>query len=405
VYWLNLWLRAHPWVTDVVLIALLVASPPMWTRTGVWPMWVQVITCTALVLPLLWRRRYPNVVAAIVLIAAWAQYLGQVWERHLPPGNLAPIVVLYTLVVLGRRRVAALVAGLSAAFFTAWTFTWYAAPDRSPALTAFLLMHVAVWLLGEFIRARRAYIAEVEQRAELAQSERQALARAAVAEERTRIARELHDVLAHSVSVIVVNAEGAKLVRHTDPAAVERTLDTISTTGRAALAELRRLLEMLHPDHSDLRPQPTLADLQQLVSQASTGRPAIELRISGTGEGLPVSAAVQAYRIVQEALTNVIKHAPSDASARVTVDFGVPGPHRRVQVEVTNTGDSPAPRPAVLPSSQFGLAGMRERVAMFDGTLDAGPTPDGGYRLIATLPMSEDVGGLTEPSAGWANAC
>jgi signal transduction histidine kinase len=400
VHRLNLWLGDHPWIANTGLIALLAGSPSMWSHDGWRATWIQIVVSAALLLPLFWRHRHPSIVAAIVLAAACLGYLGQPGSA-LASGNLALVVVLYTLVVLGRRHQASLVAVTSAAFFLAWTLGRYPGSEARLGGAGFLLMLVTAWVLGEFIRARRAYLAEVEQRAALADSERQALARAAAADERTRIARELHDVLAHSVSVIVVNAEGAKLIRHTDPEAVDRTLDVISRTGRAALGELRRLLEVLHAEPVR-RPQPSLDDLEQLVSRAGAGRPAIALRVLGTGDELPASAGLQTYRIVQEALTNLLKHAPSDAAAQVTVDFGTPARRRLVEIEVTNTGGSAAARPAVLPSSRLGLAGMRERVAMFDGTLDAGPTPDGGYRLAATLRIDGDGYLLGSPSANSA---
>ncbi|MEV4760924.1 histidine kinase [Micromonospora sp. NPDC049559] len=390
---LNLWLRGHPWVVDLALIAALSGAPPMWLAGG----W-RVVVLAALLLPILFRRRYPVTAAAIVLGAAWLGYLLSPGPA-MPMGYLALVVILYTLVMLGRRREASLMALASAGFFLTWTLTRYTEPDARVAGSGFLLLLVTAWLLGEFVRARQAYLAEVERRAALADSERQALARAAAADERTRIARELHDVLAHSVSVMVVNAEGAKLARHTDPEAVDRTLEIISRTGRSTLAELRRLLEVLHAQPVR-RPQPTLADLEQLVTRAGLGRPPITLTVTGDGSGLPASAGLQIYRIVQEALTNVLKHAPVDATARVSVDYGMAARRRVVRVEVTNSGGGAAPPPGVLPSSRLGLAGMRERVAMFDGTLDAGPTAAGGYRLAATLRVDGDGCLFGGPAAG-----
>ena len=395
---LNLWLRDHPWIVNGILIAGLSAAPSTWAAAGWGAPWVHAAVNATLILPILWRHRHPGAMALIVVGGAWLGYLEQTGPA-MSAANMSLVVILYTLVVLGRRWPAALVALADAAFFVAWALTRYPGPDARPGATGFLLVLVTAWVLAELVRARRAYLTEVEQRAALADSERHALARAAAADERTRIARELHDVLAHSVSVIVVNAEGAKLIRHTDPEAVDRTLEMISRTGRMALGELRRLLEVLHAAQPVRRPQPGLADLPELVSQAGVGRPPIDLAVRGSGDDLPASAGLQTYRIVQEALTNVVKHAPLDATARVTVDCGTSGRGRLVEIEVVNGGGSAAPPPAVFPSSRLGLAGMRERVALFDGTLDAGPTPDGGYRLAARLRVDGDGCRMSQSAA------
>jgi signal transduction histidine kinase len=267
-----------------------------------------------------------------------------------------------------------------------WGLTWGITTEQGPqvAIFATIPLHVAAWALGEFFRGRQRLSQEEESKAELAASEQEARARASVAEERARIARELHDVLAHSVSVIVINAEGAKLIRHQDPDVVDRTLDTISEVGRDAVAELRRLLEVLHAGEAARSPQPTVAELRDLVAQVSASGREVGLQVTGDAEGLPPSAALQAYRIVQESLTNMIKHAPGDASGQVGIDFGHEGRRRNVRIEVTNTGGN-APVAPRLPSSGRGIAGMAQRVEMFHGTLDTGPTRDGGYRVAANL--------------------
>ncbi|MGN9906898.1 sensor histidine kinase [Phytohabitans sp. LJ34] len=357
---LNLWLRGHPWVGDAALVAFMLFSWSLQTGHGWRPLWVQALVLGGLLLPLLWRRRHPLPAAAVVLASAAAVYAVEPWAHQLPVAVLALDIMVYTLVVQGRRRPAAVLAALTVGFYLACTLTWFESTDWVAASAGYLLMVALAWAVGEFMRARRAYDAEKEARA--------------AAEERNRIARELHDVLAHSVSVMVVNAEGAALMRHSDPAVVDRTLQTISATGRAALAELRRLVES-----SSREPQPTAADLRELAERVGA-----DLAVTGDAEGLPASAALQAYRIVQEALTNVVKHAPAGAATHVSVDFGVAGRDRRVRIEVTNSGGTPVKVPA-LPSSGHGLTGMRERVALFDGTFDAGPTRDGGFRVAATL--------------------
>jgi signal transduction histidine kinase len=179
-------------------------------------------------------------------------------------------------------------------------------------------------------------------------------------------------------------------MRHTDPAVVDRTLQLVSITGREALTELRRLLAVLEADGRVNAPQPALTDLHRLTA----GVDRATLRITGSSADVPAGAAVQAYRIVQEALTNVVKHAGPGAAAEVTVDLGAPGPHRAIRIEVRDDG-SPRSSPR-LPSSGRGIAGMRDRVAMFDGTLDAAPRPEGGFRVVATLPLGPPDTAITQ---------
>ncbi|RSM62460.1 two-component sensor histidine kinase [Amycolatopsis sp. WAC 01376] len=376
-------IRAHPWVTDLPLFAWFVFLVP----TGSSPVPKAILLVPYLFLvPLLWRRRHPEIAAVLIVTGVTAQYLVEFWAYDRGRGELAMAVALYTLVRTGNRRFAAAIAVVIVSLDVGWGLTWGATTEQGPEIAIFatIPLHVAAWALGEFFRARQRLSDEEAVKAELAASEQDARARAAVAEERTRIARELHDVLAHSVSVIVINAEGAKLMRHKDPEAVDRTLDTIGKAGRDALAELRRLLEVLHAGETARSPQPAVAELRELVEQVSATGREVGLRVTGDAGGLPPSAALQAYRIVQEALTNMIKHAPGDASGTVEIDFSGEGPRRDVRIQVTNTGgsDPPAPR---LPSSGRGLAGMAQRVEMFHGTLDTGPTRDGGYRVAASL--------------------
>lgn len=399
--------RGHPWLTDVLLVVLVAVPPVIRPEPGWRPVWVQVGVYVALVLPLLWRRRRPVLVAALVTAAFWAQYLGHVWGQEPGRGAVALAAVLATLTVRGLRRAAALTVVCAAACVLLWIPAWqreYVGPGaRGAWLTplAVGLLLAGAWVFGEYVRARRAYLAEFERRAVLVESERLALARVAVAEERARIAREIHDVLAHSVSVMVVNAEGGRLMRHVDPAVVDRTLGVISATGREALGELRRLLEVLRtpdadaaadpdPDHNpDSAPEPLSADLRRLIGRLNTSGTRARLDLRGEQGGLPADLTMQTYRIVQEALTNIVKHAPADATIDVRVDTGAQGPGRQVRVRVENsagaTGGAVTERPAPLPSSGRGLTGMRERTALYGGSVDAGPTSGGGYQVAATL--------------------
>ncbi|TFV34056.1 histidine kinase [Streptomyces sp. T1317-0309] len=249
--------RSHPWLTDILLVVLVAVPPVIRPQPGWRPVWVQAGMYAALVLPLLWRRRRPVLVAALVTAAFWAQYLGQVWGREPGRGAVVLAAVLATLTVRGLRRAAAATVLCAAGCVVLWIPAWQRESTGQDGRGAWLtslavaLLLAGAWVFGEYVRARRAYVAEFERRAELAESERLALARIAVAEERARIAREIHDVLAHSVSVMVLNAEGGRVMRQVDPAVVDRTLGVISATGREALGELRRLLEVLRTPHAD----------------------------------------------------------------------------------------------------------------------------------------------------------
>ncbi|MBE8521483.1 sensor histidine kinase [Amycolatopsis sp. H6(2020)] len=362
------WVRRHRWTVDLPLYGVFVFLAPNWAGPGSYA--VRAIPMLFL-LPLVVRRRFPRTVAVLIIAGAAVVYFDDIWAYDRGRTELAMAVVLFTLVKLRYRWFAATIAAAIVVLDVQWV-ALYAPADGNSTFTmvGVLPLHIAAWALGEFFRAKEQLTAEEAKRAD-------AQSRAAVAEERTRIARELHDVLAHSMSVIVLNAEGAKLARHRDPAAVDRTLDTIVHTGRDALAELRRLLEVLHAGQAARSPQPTLAELRELVGQS--GRD-VTLDVTGDPGTLPASAALQAYRIVQEALTNMIKHAPADATGRVGVAFEPP----EVRIEVTNTGGDAPPAPA-LPSSGRGLAGMRQRVEMYHGELTTGPLPGGGYRVSASL--------------------
>ncbi|MEU1177074.1 histidine kinase [Streptomyces sp. NPDC005820] len=404
--------RGHPWLTDLLLVVLVAVPPVIRPQPGWRPVWVQAVVYAALVLPLLWRRRRPLLVAALVTAAFWAQYLGQVWGQEPGRGAVALAAVLATLTVRGLRRAAAATVLCAAGCVLLWIPAWqrdYGGPGaRGAWLTplAVGLLLAGAWVFGEYVRARRAYVAEFERRAALTESERVALARVAVAEERARIAREIHDVLAHSVSVMVLNAEGGRMMRHADPTVVDRTLGVISATGREALDELRRLLEVLRTPDADASSggpgsgpgnggagESLSADLRRLVGRLNTNGTRARLDLRGEPGGLPADLTVQTYRIVQEALTNVVKHAPPNATIHVGVDTGTEGPGRLVRVRVENSagaGERAVPEhPARLLADGHGLTGMRERTALYGGNVDAGPTPDGGYRVTVSLRPTE----------------
>jgi signal transduction histidine kinase len=239
----------------------------------------------------------------------------------------------------------------------------------------------AAWLLGAYLRTRRLYVAELEERAARAERARAEQARAAVADERARIARELHDAVAHGVTVMVVQAEAAEEVLSADPERAREPLRKVQRSGREALVELRRLLGFLRDEDAaaERAPQPGLANLDALVESVRAGGLDVDVRVEGDPVPLPGGLDLSAYRIVQEALTNALKHAgPAHATVAVTYGDGM------LELDVSDDGRG---RSAADGAGQ-GLAGMRERVALYGGELESGPQPQRGFRVRARLPVS-----------------
>jgi signal transduction histidine kinase len=294
-------------------------------------------------------------------------------------------VAVYSVAAYGRRWVslAGLVVaelGLAAVWFTP------AMLERSTFLLFMGVIAVA-WVLGHFVGDRQVYAAKLEERTAELEQAREELARRAVTEERLRLARELHDVVAHAMSVIAVQSGVGAHVADTQPKEAAKALGAIEATSRAALDELRRLLGVLRQEdepRGDLAPVPGLADLEGLLAELAKAGLAVKLQVNGTRPPLPAGVDLSAYRIVQEALTNVVKHAGS-ARAQVVVGYL----DREVTVEVTDDG-----RGAVTSVSDgragtgHGLIGMRERVQAFGGDLQTGPRPGGGFRVAARLPLA-----------------
>jgi signal transduction histidine kinase len=251
----------------------------------------------------------------------------------------------------------------------------------------------ACWLVGDNLRVRRAYVAELEAKSARADSDRETASTRAAEEERARIARELHDVVVHHVSVIAVQAGAARMnAEHgAPPADSVQALRAVETSARTALGELRQLLGILrHEDEPPaLAPQPGLDQLDRLLDDVRrTGLP-VAVRIEGEPRGLPAAVDLSAYRIVQEALTNALRHGGA-APALVVVRYGVD----HLEIEVTDEGRGvPAAVPAGAATTVgHGLVGMRERVSIFGGEFDAGPRPEGGFGVSARIPIPGSPG-------------
>ena len=323
---------------------------------------------------LYWRRRAPLAVVAVALVA-WASTIG---SGYADLGGVA-IIALYSA---GRYatndRLAQL--GVGAAIVVVVLDNRTAPDPWGEAVFGAVVMFVA-WYVGRRVRLR-------EQRAAELRREQAAETHRIVIEERTRIARELHDVVAHRVSLMTVQAGAAKAVAAHDPEGALRAMSAVEEAGRQALDELRHLLGVLRPetDPDGLGPQPGLADLPRLVEQTRGAGLDVSLATDGVEAGLPARVDLFAYRIVQEALTNVLKHA--GPGARTEVRLGTDG--RGVVIEVLDDGPGATapPGPAVGGAGARGpgSGGMRERARLLGGTLDASPRPGGGFSVVARLP-------------------
>jgi signal transduction histidine kinase len=250
----------------------------------------------------------------------------------------------------------------------------YAAFGDSAARVVFL---VAAWLLGDSVGSRRAYVREIEEKAERLEHERQTEARRAVAEEQARIARELHDVVAHALSVIIVQAGAAEDVFEKDPLRARQPIRSIDAAARSALADLRRVLGILQHG-AEYEPQPGLARLDRLVEQVRATGLDVAVEIAGSPRPLPAAIDLSAYRIVQEALTNALKHAHA-SRVDVRIRYG-----EALELDVRDDG-----RGSANGHGGSGLVGMRERVALLGGSIETGTGPSGGFRVAAALPLEK----------------
>ncbi|GHI88972.1 sensor histidine kinase [Streptomyces xanthophaeus] len=255
-----------------------------------------------------------------------------------------------------------------------------------------IIPFVLAWVMGDSLRTRRAYYAQLIERNQRLENQREAQAKVAVAAERARIARELHDVVAHNVSVMVVQADGAAYVMDVAPEQAKEALQTISGTGRQALAEMRRLLGVLRtgePQESeDYVPQPDVEQIEVLVEQVRAAGLEVDFEVEGAPRQLPSGVELTAYRIVQEALTNTRKHGGPDAKAAVRLIYFDDG----LGLLIEDDGRGAAHElyeDGGADGAGHGLIGMRERIGMVGGTLDTGPRPGGGFRISALLPLKK----------------
>ncbi|MFI0481331.1 sensor histidine kinase [Actinomadura sp. 9N215] len=325
---------------------------------------------------LLARRRFGLAVTAVTVASAAA--VTAVTAVGFSPGGVPAVVALWSLAETRDRRVSLAVLAPVAVFLEADNVC-------SPPVS------IGAWMLGAYMQTRRRYVQAVEERAATLEREREQLDLITAQHERDAIARELHDIVAHSVTVTLIGVRGARDVLETEPRVAARTLAQVETSAEQSLAELRRILVLLRGRHAaETRPQPTLAGLDELVAGYRAAGLPVRLEIAGEPLDLPGGVELSAYRIIEEALTNALKHAGATL-ATVRLRYGGADLEVRVHDDGTGPGDPGTRDPGSggPGSGGHGLVGMRERVALLGGELEAGRAPGGGFRVAARLPIGE----------------
>jgi signal transduction histidine kinase len=333
------------------------------------PLWL-VVFSVALTVPLIWRRRSPMWVFAVVAVVAGVQWIADVKVL----ADAALLLALYTVAAHESRRRAALVAGVLGLGAVLATARW-GADDAFKAFVGLAGLTIAAAGLGTSVRQRRVYQSSLEERA--------------AAAERARIAREMHDIVAHSLSVMVALADGASFAAERSPRQSASAMQAVAATGRQALGEMRGLLGVLRKDESvgELLPQPGLDEIDLLAGQVRAAGLPVAITVEGDVRELPAGAQLTIFRVVQEALTNSLKHAGPQAQALVRLRYDTGG----VEVEISDTGVGM--RSNSQGAHGLGLNGMRERAAVYSGTVEAGPGPAGGWRVHTRLAVDSPVAG------------
>jgi len=381
------WIRAHPLVPDTALAALLFLMVGVPSGYRYADGTAHVILATVTALGLVFRRVRPVASFAVAAGCACVQWAAGI---DLTPANALLLLAFYSISAYGPQwasraglGVGLLGAALAGARYIAPYSDLKSIVFSVVALSAFV---VGAWALGDVRRVRQAYVAELVNRAQQAERERDQQAKIAVADERARIAREMHDVVAHNLSVIVVQADGGRYAAEQDPKAALQVLETIGDTGRGALADMRRLLGVLRApeDSGELGPQPGLVLLPDLIASVRKAGLDVDFGVDGEPRALGAGASLAVYRAIQEGLTNTLKHAGPHARSRVRLAYDA----ERLTVEVSDDGPG-ASASSSAGGPGHGLIGMRERVEAFGGEVMAGPGPEGGWRIRLTMPYDD----------------
>jgi signal transduction histidine kinase len=333
----------------------------------------------ALSLPLVWRRRHPTSVFLVLAAVAFLQWLVQVNVI----ADVALLIALYT-VAANESRLRTI---LAASVLELGAILAAVSDGGFREFVGLSALSVAAGVLGTSVRHRRALLASLEDRAARLELERDQQGLIAAAAERARIAREMHDIVAHNLTVMIALADGAVFAAERTPEKATSAMETVSATGRQALGEMRRLLGVLRDDEesSTLVPQPGVPQIDQLVEQVRAAGLPVTLEVAGDGRALPAGAQLTVFRLVQESLTNCLKHAGASAVARVRLRYAADG----VDVEISDNGPG---RGRSAESGGRGLDGMRERAAVYAGTVEAGPGVGGGWTVHARLSLEPRAG-------------
>jgi signal transduction histidine kinase len=379
--------RVGRWLLDVALAAAAAAAAVGLTNelTGGLPTGVRgVLVLLAGVhgSALVMRRATPLAVLAIQAVTATAYAMVGMPVVMLGP---AVLVTLYTVGVRLTRPAAVVSLGVAEVLLAVLLWAGPSFPGL-PGLAQFAALLAGAWFLGDIVRRWQRAAAEHARRAVELEQAREELARLAVNAERVRIARELHDVVAHSMSVITMHAGSGRLAAARDPEAARRALEVVEESSRTALAEMRRLVTVLRDVDGaapELAPAPDLAGVHRLVAQVAAAGVKVDVRTDGDLTAVPPGVSLAAYRIVQEALTNVVRHVgPTRVQLTVTVDGDL------VRLEVTDSGAGRMAAADVPAGTGHGTVGMRERALLYGGELSIGPAPDGGWRVAGWLPLA-----------------
>jgi signal transduction histidine kinase len=372
-------LAAHPLLSDLAIALAIAASGAAGLLSQDRLDVRQLVFTAALCLPLLLRRRQPLVVFGALALIGAVQWL--IADPQL--GDAALLVALYGVALRGNVIELALAAAVMEAGAVIAAARW-APSDPLKVWVGLSGLVMAAGVLGITIRQRRALLVSLHERAARLELERDQEGRLAAAAERNRIAREMHDIVAHNLSVMVALADGASFAIGTSPDRTVEATQRISSTGRDALIEMRGLLGILQDERSaqPLEPQPGLRELERLAERVRAAGIPVDLVIEGDPHALPDGVQLAAFRIAQEALTNTLKHASRPTEVRL----GLRCDHDRVELEATDTG---SPSRATRGHGR-GLRGMRERALTHGGELQAGPVAEGGWRVYAVLRANGD---------------
>ncbi len=386
------WLRANPLGADALLAAALgilvlitfVTTDPIGSEQEADALGIALVV--AISTAVAWRRRFPLTVLGVITPLSMLLLI----LDYAAPHMLASVIVLYSVGAHVDRPRSVQAAAAAIGLFTVVALIGWSIAEEDvslPDITWSVTILTTCFVVGDSLRSRRAHLATLEARASDLEREQEQLAQRGVSDERQRIARELHDVVAHTMSVMVVQAGAARRLIDIDPVGARGALESVEVTGRSGLGEMRRLLGVLRTDgdgtedRADYAPQPSLSRLSDLVASCADAGLPVKLSTTGSPPPLPAGLDLSAYRVVQEALTNTMKHA-GRATATVSLDWHPD----HLDIEVIDDGRGAA---AAATDPGHGLLGMRERVELYGGSLRAGPHTGGGFEVRATFPIIE----------------